>query len=143
MLAEYAAERLQGVAYATHLRLGMPVGLTRDKPNWRSERQYHLATLPEADLVWRTDEGAVIAEFAVWNPIMKVGQLLLYRALLPSTPGYEDLKRTQITCLLVLGRAYPLAEAEAGRRHIKLDRYAPEWLRAELATRRGGAHWTP
>jgi len=100
-----------------------------------------MATLPEADLVYR-DNGLVwILEFAVWRPQVKMGQLLVYKQLLPKTPGYWNTPEDRIRLKLVLGRREPVVENVAKAAGIEIEIYQPEWLKKEIARRTG--KWKP
>jgi len=141
MMSEYIAEHLADKEVAVHLRLGMPVGVSVMQPNWEWRRRLFMATLPEADLVYR-DNGLVwILEFAVWRPQVKMGQLLVYKQLLPKTPGYWNTPEDRIRLKLVLGRREPVVENVAKAAGIEIEIYQPEWLKKEIARRTG--KWKP
>ncbi len=139
MLGEYVSRFLGGKKVATHVRLGWPRGVDRTAPDAYVMRQMFLSTLVEADLVVRQDPGAVVYEFTVYRPQNKIAQLQLYRKLLPDTPGYEDLTIDRVGMKLVTGLPLESLESIATDAGIAIETYAPAWLLAKVAERRGGA----
>ncbi len=137
MLGEYVAEELPGIPTDVHLRLGMPTQLKGRPPGWELERPYYLMTLQEADLVYREGELAHLVEFGVSRPQTNLGQLLVYRTLLPDTPGYLDTPLEQIRPRIVVGRDEPTVKAVADAVDVDVEVWRRPWLDQVIADRTG------
>jgi len=137
MLARYVGDRLKGIHTFVHLRLGQPRGFSRDNPATRETRALYLSTLPEADLVTRTLDTATIYEFTIWKPSAKLGQLQLYRDLLPETPGFEDIDAAAVKMVLVTGQNDGNITRSANTLGITVEYYLPPDIAAKVAARRG------
>lgn len=137
MMSEFVAERFPGIPTSVHLRVGWPNSVDPKQPGALEERQLKLSTLPEADLVVRTEELATIYEFKIRREQEALGKLLLYRELLLSTPGYEDLKEENVALVIVTGREDPRVTAMAAKLGILEIPYRRDWLTKALAERTG------
>ncbi|TSA39924.1 hypothetical protein D4R30_00360 [archaeon] len=137
MLSEYVTEELAGLPTNVHLRLGLPTQLKGRPPGWELERPYYLMTLQEADLVYRRDDVVHLCEFAVWRPQTKLGQLLVYRILLPDTPGYLDTPMENIVPRIVVGREEPAVRAVAQASGVDVEVWRRPWLDRVIADRTG------
>ena len=137
MLSEYVAEELPGTPTDVHLRLGMPTQLKGRPPGWELERPYYLMTLQEADLVYRVGDVVHLCEFGVWRPQTKLGQLLVYRTLLPDTPGYLDTPLEAIRPRLVVGRHEPAVTAVADATGVDVEVWRRPRLDQVIAQRTG------
>jgi hypothetical protein len=137
MLSEYVADELPGTPTDVHLRLGLPTHLQGRPPGWELERPYYLMTLQEADLVYREGDVVHLCEFAVWRPQTKLGQLLVYRILLPDTPGYLDTPLENIAPRIVVGRDEPTVKAVAQAVDVDVEVWRRPWLDQAIADRTG------
>jgi hypothetical protein len=135
----YRDQFLSQVSTVVHLRLGQPSGYSKEQLAPSDVRNLYLSTLPEADLVTRTDSQAWIYEFTVWRPHIKLGQIRYYRTLLPMTPGYTDLEESAVTLVIVTAQQDPRFDAMAKRDGIEVVYFTTPELETVLATRRGGA----
>lgn len=138
MLSEYCTEKLAGIPHDTHLRLGLPRGITRSEPGWEHKRRFYMSTLPEADLVYRLEGTTWILEFGVWRPQTKIGQLLTYKVLLPDTPGYLDTPPEEIRLKIVVGRMENMVKVIATQVGVDVEVFERPWLTEALASRSGG-----
>src|SRR5712692_5648960 len=140
MLATYVMERFKGRIVSPHLRLGQPRGFTRERPAPEELRRLHMSELPEADLVYRDGNHAFIYEFAIWKPSMKLGQLLIYKTLLPSTPSFYDIDPTNISLVLVNGQNDNQIREAAAAYNVAYEVFLPPNVAAKVAARRGGSY---
>jgi len=138
LLSKYIAARLRYTDTYTHLRLGQPRGYTLEKPAPDDIRQLMLSTLPEADLVVRTPGGVTIYEFGIWRPQAKLGQLLVYAELLRATPGFMNVKDTDIHLVLVQPQEDPEIERIAAKYEVGYDVFPDPEVLQKIADRRGG-----
>ena len=139
MLATYVMERFKGRIVSPHLRLGQPRGFTRERPAPEELRRLHMSELPEADLVYRDGDKAAIYEFAIWKPSMKLGQLLIYKTLLPSTPGFYDVDPTNVSLVLVNGQRDDQVANAAISYGVGYEIFLPANVARKVAERRGGS----
>jgi hypothetical protein len=137
MMSQFIAQELSNFKTHVHLRLGQPKGFSRSVPAPEETRQLHLSTLPEADLVVRTEKTAAIYEFAVWKPATKLGQLLFYQSLLPSTPGFTDIPQDKIDLYLVTGEMDPQLASTADVYKVRVVKFTTPELEATLRDRHG------
>ncbi len=87
----------------------------------------------------RTLDRARVYEFTIWKPSAKIGQLLLYKGLIPATPGFEDLTPDRVDLTLVSGQNSLDVLQFATRSGIQFEFYLPSVVAAKVAERRGGA----
>ena len=139
MLATYVMQRFPGRVVNPHLRLGQPQGYTRERPAPDETRRLFMSTLPEADLVVRDSNHAFIYEFAIWKPSMKLGQLLIYKTLLPSTPSFYDIDPTNISLVLVNGQNDNQIREAAAAYNVAYEVFLPQNVARKVAERRGGS----
>jgi hypothetical protein len=137
MMSQFIAQELTNFKTYTHLRLGQPQGFSRSVPAPEATRQLHLSTLPEADLVVRTEKTAAIYEFTVWKPATKLGQLLFYKSLLPSTPGFGDIEEKNIDLYLVTGEPDANLQKMAEGYNVRIVRFTTPELEQTLRDRHG------
>ncbi len=137
MMSQFIAENLSNFKTFAHLRLGQPAGYSRSVPAPEDVRNLHLPTLPEADLVVRTQTTAAIYEFTVWKPSTKLGQLLFYKSLLPATPGFTDILEGNIQLYLVTGEIDPQLRMTATAYQVRVVHYTTPELEKTLEERHG------
>jgi len=137
-MSEYVSEKLANRKVWTHLRVGMPPGVSRGSPNWEYERQLKLPRLMEADVVYWEGDSVVLAEFKVRRFQEAVGKLQQYKILLPNTPDFFDLPPSKIRLKIVFGRPDSMAEDLAKSLGIEVEHYEPNWLRQAIIARAGG-----
>ena len=137
-MSNYISRRLPPQATFVHLRLGQPAGFTAAFPAPREVRQLKMSTLPEADLVTRTLDSAMIYEFGIWYPNKKLSQLLTYRELLPATPGFEDVLPDKIKLRLVTAQDQAGVGLSASKLGIEYELYPDPQVLEKIAARRGG-----
>jgi hypothetical protein len=138
MMSLYISTFLSQLRHVVHLRLGQPRGFDKQHPAPPETRNLLLSTLPEADLVVKTESQAYIYEFTVWRPHTKLGQLRYYRTLLPSTPGYTDLSEEEVNLIIVTAQNDPQVDAMAKRDGVEVVYFSTPELDRKLAERRGG-----
>ncbi len=137
-MSQYIDRRLPRIHSWVHLRLGQPTGFSKENPAPREERQLKLSTLKEADLVTRTTDQAMILEFSVFDPLKKLSQLLGYRDLLPSTPGFEDIGEPAIRLTLVTPHPNGSTIQTAAKYGITVESFTTPEIDQKIAARRGG-----
>jgi hypothetical protein len=138
MMSLYINQFLSQIRHVVHLRLGQPKGYDKKNPAPPEVRNLLLSTLPEADLVVKTESQAYIYEFTVWRPHTKLGQLRYYRSLLPATPGYTDLTEADVNMIIVTAQKDDTVESFAKSQGVEVVYFTTPELDQKLSLRRGG-----
>jgi len=126
MLVKYLAKRFTGTSIYTHVRLGSPPAIEIPGLDPEKARRMLMPGLPEIDAIV-VDQGQIyMIEAKVAKEWENLGKMLIYRELLPVTPGWEGVDPTKIRPLLVMARASPLLQQVAKRFGVEVDTYMTE-----------------
>jgi len=126
MLVKYLAKRFTGTSIYTHVRLGSPPPIEIPGLDPEKARRMMMPGLPEVDAIV-VENGAIwLIEAKVAKEWENLGKMLIYRALLPETPGWEGVDVTKIRPLLVMAKASPLLKQVAERFGVEVDTYMTE-----------------
>jgi len=82
--------------------------------------------LPEIDAIVVDGEAIYMIEAKVAKEWENLGKMIIYRELLPQTPGWENVDVSKIRPLLVMAKASPLLKQVAERFGVEVDTYMTE-----------------
>jgi len=126
MLVKYLAKRFKGTEIHTHVRLGSPPQISIPGLDPEKARRMAMPGLPEIDAIVIENGSVYMIEAKVAKEWENLGKMLIYRALLPETPGWEDVDVSKIKPLLVMAKASPLLLEVAKRFGVDVDTYMTE-----------------
>jgi len=134
MLVKYVMGRWPAAKVWFHVRLGKLPNL--EIPGLDPERARRLAmpAMPEIDCIVVDDADIYMIEAKVVRVWENLGKMMLYRNLLPNTPGWENVDLTKVKMLMVVARAPPELIAAATAQGIDVAQYTTprieEWFRS-------------
>lgn len=99
------------------IRYGMPKAVSMSRP-WRCE----------VDCIVFLDHRLLLVEAKVWRPRDALGDLMLYRNLVPDTPELEKYRGFDIELVMVIPWATRRIEAMARAAGVTIDVFAPPWV---------------
>jgi len=126
MLVKYLAKRFTHTEVHTHVRLGSPPQISIPGLDPEKARRMAMPGLPEVDAVVVENGAVYLIEAKVAKEWENLGKMLIYRALLPETPGWEGVDVDKIRPLLVMAKASPLLQQVAKKFGVEVDTYMTE-----------------
>lgn len=128
MASEWLASNFPASEIRTRVRLGrVPPEIVSALPPSLSPRALQFLQR-WADAVILDRDRVTIAEFKIRTAATAIGQLLLYRQLLPETPELTEHAWKPVNLLLVTAQADPEVAAFARSHGIRLELYRPQWI---------------
>jgi len=126
MLVKYLAKKFKGTSIYTHVRLGSPPAIEIPGLDPEKAKRMMMPGLPEVDAIVVEDDKIYMIEAKVAKEWENLGKMIIYRELLPQTPGWEGVDVTKIRPLLVMAKASPLLVEVAKRFGVEVDTYMTE-----------------
>lgn len=128
MASEWLAANFPASEIRTRVRLGkVPPEIVSALPPSLSPRALQFLQR-WADAVIIERNRVIIAEFKIRTAATAIGQLLLYRQLLPETPELAEHAPKPIKLLLVTAQADPEVVAFGRGQGIRVEIYRPQWI---------------
>lgn len=128
MLAEWLAKTQRGKRWMTRVRLGSPTPSVPRPDMSPEERAMIGAWRRWADALILEDDKVTIVEAAIRPGPGKIGQLELYKLLLPQTPELRAWWGAKIELLLLYAIEDPATVHLARAKGIRCIEYKPLWL---------------
>ena len=120
----------------THVRVGsLPLELGTGELDTEEARMVHGSFARWVDAVVVLDDRTLLVEGKIIAHPVAIGQLLLYRRLLPATPFLNLRTDLPVEMVLLFARADPLVSVLAMEQGISLVQFEPAWVDEYMATR--------
>jgi len=126
MLVKYLAKRFTGTEVWTHVRLGALPDLKIPGLDPEAARRLAMPGLPEIDAIVVEGEDVYLIEAKVVKEWENLGKMIIYRELLPVTPGWEGVDVRRIKPILVMAKASPLLRQVAQKFGVQVETYMTE-----------------
>jgi len=126
MLVKYLAKRFTHTEVHTHVRLGSPPQISIPGLDPEKARRMMMPGLPEVDAIVVDGADIYMIEAKVAKEWENLGKMIIYRELLPQTPGWEGVDVSRIKPLLVMAKASPLLASVAAKFGVQVDTYMTE-----------------
>lgn len=133
MLTEWLVQTQKGKRWITRVRLGAPKPAIPRPDMTVEERAMVGAWRRWADALILEEEKVTIVEAAIRPNPGKIGQLELYKLLLPQTPELRAWRAAKIEMLLLYAIEDPATVYLAREKGIRCVEYKPTWLPQYLA----------
>lgn len=128
MLAEWLAKTQKGKKFRMRVRLGSPRGSRPEEELTPAERAMVGSWRRWADAIILEEDKVVLVESAIRPNPGKIGQLELYRLLLPHTPELGAYRGLPVQMVLLYAIEDPATIMLARSKGIKAIQYQPAWL---------------
>jgi len=135
MLVKYVNQRWPGGRTWFHVRLGKLPDLEIPGLDPEKARRLAMPAMPEIDAVVVDGADVWLIEAKVVRVWENLGKMLLYKALLPQTPGWENVDVSKIKLLMVVARAPPELIAAAAAQAVQVEKYTTARIEEFLASR--------
>jgi hypothetical protein len=120
MLSAYIAATYPQSTVYFHVRIGSIPDIAIPGLDAAATRRLMLPGLPELDAIVLHQGETILIEAKVAKEWDNLGKMLIYRYLLPLTPGWEHVDVSKLKLLMVLGRASPLLKQTAAAMGVSI-----------------------
>lgn len=136
LVAEWLASRYPDAYTEQNVRLGsMPLEFGNQDLDPMEAKLVHNAFARWADAIVYLDDRVIVVEGKIVAHPVALGQLQLYKRLLPFTPTIALAPRARIELRLVYGVPDELVVAMAREQGIEVEQFKPAWVDEYLNTR--------
>lgn len=140
MIAEYLVAQYSKFPYMTNVPLGTSSVSLQQQFGTDKALGLSYPNRWKADAIVILPKYLIVIEAKVWQVLMGLGKLPIYKDLIPITPELQQYQPRDILMELVVAQSNPNLEVAARGRGVTIKEYNPDWLKAIIADM--NKYWT-
>jgi len=133
-LVKYVSQRWPAARTWIHVRLGKLPDLEIPGLDPEKARRMALPAMPEIDAIVVDGDLTWLVEAKVVRVWENLGKMILYKTLLPQTPGWEGVDMSKVRLLMVVARAPAELIAAAQAQGVDVEKFTTPRIEEFLRT---------